>query len=119
MTLTVHTFVYDEDCQSHLLDDAEDGSDMAGTEVCRTTLWGSEAARALGARFLPELATGKLHVEPEDVDDFLEECELLHRNAATLAGGGGDRRDYVVARLANITRAALRARAVGGGVLVW
>ncbi|MFF3122462.1 hypothetical protein ACFVRD_08845 [Streptomyces sp. NPDC057908] len=119
MTLTVHTFIYDEDCRSHLLDDPEDGSDMAGTEVCRTRLWGSEAARALGARFLPELATGDLYVEPEDIDDFLAECELLHRNAATLAGGGGDRRDYVVARLANITAAALRARAVGGGVLVW
>ncbi|MCX5343443.1 hypothetical protein [Streptomyces atratus] len=119
MTLTVHTFIYDEDCRSHLLDDPEDGSNMAGTEVCRTTLWGSKAARALGARFFPELATGNLHVEPEDIDDFLEECELLHRNAATLAGSGGDRRDYVTARLANITAAALRARAVGGGVLVW
>ncbi|WP_406494320.1 hypothetical protein OG936_11330 [Streptomyces sp. NBC_00846] len=119
MTLLVHTFVYDEHGRSRLLDDPEDGSDMAGTEVCRTTLWGSDAARALGARFLPELATGDLYVEPEDVDDFLAECELLHRNASTLAGGGGHWRDYVVVRLANITRAALRARAVGGGVLVW
>ncbi|MFE7356078.1 hypothetical protein ACFU8Q_23530 [Streptomyces sp. NPDC057543] len=119
MTLSVHTFVYDEQGRSHLLDDPEDGSDMAGTEVCRTTLWGSDAARALGARFFPELATGDLYVEPEDVDDFLAECELLHRNAATLAGGSGHRRDYAAARLANITAAALRARAVGGGVLVW
>ncbi|MFJ7255322.1 hypothetical protein ACIQWV_22705 [Streptomyces sp. NPDC098085] len=119
MTLLVHTFVYDEHGGSRLLDDPEDGSDMAGTEVCRTALWGSDAARALGARFLPEPATGDLYVEPEDVDDFLAECALLHRNAAALAGGGGDRRDYVVARLAHLTRAALRTRTVGGGVLVW
>ncbi|MFJ1615370.1 hypothetical protein ACIODT_23210 [Streptomyces sp. NPDC088251] len=119
MTLLVHTFVYDEHGGSRLLDDPEDGSDMAGTEVCRTALWGSGAARALGARFLPEPATGDLYVEPEDVDDFLAECALLHRNAAALAGGGGDRRDYVAARLAHLTRAALRTRTVGGGVLVW
>ncbi|MEU9623510.1 hypothetical protein [Streptomyces sp. NPDC048155] len=89
MTLLVHTFVYDEHGGSRLLDNPEDGSDMAGTEVCRTALWGSDAARALGARFLPEPATGDLYVEPEDVDDFLAECALLHRNAAALAGGGG------------------------------
>ncbi|MFF2325575.1 MULTISPECIES: hypothetical protein [unclassified Streptomyces] len=118
MTLTVHTFTYDEDCQSPLLDDPEDGGNLAGTEICRTSLWGSDAARALGARFFPEPATGNPHVEPEDVDDFLDECALLRRDAAVLAGGGGDRQDHVVARLANITAAALRARAVGGGVLI-
>ncbi|MEU6015978.1 hypothetical protein ABZ826_18520 [Streptomyces sp. NPDC047515] len=119
MTLLVHTFVHDEQGEWHLLDGPEDGSDMAGTEVCRTTLWGSDAARALGARFLPELATGDLYVEPEDIDDFLAECELLHRHTAALAAHSGYREDYVVARLSHITAAALRARAVGGGVLVW
>ncbi|MFF9507397.1 hypothetical protein ACF1BU_13660 [Streptomyces sp. NPDC014724] len=119
MTLLVHTFVLDEQGECHLLDDPEDGSDMAGFENCRTKLWGSEAARALGARFFLELATGDLHVEPADIEAFLAECKLLHRHTAVLASHSAYREDYVVARLSNITAAALRARAVGGGVLVW
>ncbi|MCX4731946.1 hypothetical protein [Streptomyces sp. NBC_01363] len=59
MTLLVHTFVYDESEKLRLLDDPEDGSDMAGFESSRTKLWGSECARRLGARFFPE-ASGPL-----------------------------------------------------------
>ncbi|MFJ6011738.1 hypothetical protein [Streptomyces sp. NPDC092952] len=119
MTLLVHTFVHDETGRQRLLDDPEDGGDMAGFERTRTRLWGSECARALGARFLPELADGNLSVQPEDVEDFLAECALLREHTARLAEHSGYSEDYVAARLANITRAALRARSVGGGVLVW
>ncbi|MGW1410798.1 hypothetical protein [Streptomyces sp. NPDC002403] len=119
MTLLVHTFVYDEQGDCRLLDDPEDGSDMAGVENSRTRLWGSECARALGARFFPELAADDLHVQPEDIEEFLAECELLRGHTAELGAHSGYREDYVAARLANITRAALRARSVGGGVLVW
>lgn len=119
MTLLVHTFVYDEPGKLRLLDDPEDGSDMAGFESSRTRLWGSEPARAIGARFFPELAADDLYVQPEDVEDFLAECELMRGHAAELGAQSGYGEDYVAARLANITRAALRARSVGGGVLVW
>lgn len=119
MTLLVHTFVHDEHGDQQLLDDPDDGSDMAGFENSRTKLWGSPCARALGARFLPELGDDDLHVQPEDVEDFLAECRLLRGHTAELAAHSGYREDYVAARLANITRAALRARSVGGGVLVW
>ncbi|MFF8693559.1 hypothetical protein ACF08W_15295 [Streptomyces sp. NPDC015144] len=119
MSLLVHTFVYDEDGRQRLLDDPEDGSDMAGFERTRTALWGSECARALGARFLPELADGNLYVQPEDIEDFLAECALLRRHTAELAEHSGYREDYVAVRLSHIHRAALRARSVGGGVLVW
>ncbi|MET9659200.1 hypothetical protein [Streptomyces sp. NPDC006510] len=119
MTLLVHTFVYDEPEKWRLLDDPDDGSDMAGFESSRTKLWGSEHARAIGARFFPELAAGDLYVQPEDVEDFLAECELLRRHTAQLGAHSGYGEDYVADRLANITRAALRARSVGGGVLVW
>ncbi|MER5357516.1 hypothetical protein [Streptomyces sp. NPDC002785] len=44
---------------------------------------------------------------------------FLRRHTAELATHRGCQEDYVAARLANITAAALRARAVGGGVLVW
>ncbi|MGW2086678.1 hypothetical protein [Streptomyces sp. NPDC001880] len=119
MTLLVHTFVYDERGECRLLDDPDDGSDMAGFESCRTKLWGSELARTLGARCLPGLAADDLCVQPEDIEEFLAECELLRGHTARLGAVGGYREDYVAARLANITRAALRARSVGGGVLVW
>ncbi|MGW2177748.1 hypothetical protein ACWCXX_06545 [Streptomyces sp. NPDC001732] len=119
MTLLVHTFVYDEKGDWRLLDDPDDGGDMAGFESSRTKLWGSECARALGARFLPRLADENMFVEPGEVEDFLAECELLHGNTAVLGAHSGYGEDYVVARLGNINRAALRARAVGGGVLVW
>ncbi|MEV5197656.1 hypothetical protein [Streptomyces sp. NPDC053720] len=119
MTLLVHTFVHDEQGKWQLLDDPDDGSDMAGFESSRTKLWGSEHARAVGARFFPELAADDLHVQPEDVEDFLAECELMRRHTAELGAHSGYGEEYVAARLANITRAALRARSVGGGVLVW
>ncbi|MEU3220381.1 hypothetical protein [Streptomyces sp. NPDC006971] len=119
MTLLVHTFVYDGDGTSRLLDDPEDGSDMAGFESTRTGLWGSGYTRALGARFFPELADGILRVEPEDIGEFLTECALLGRHTAMLAARGGYWEDYVAVRLANITAAARRARSVGGGVLIW
>ncbi|MFI5770019.1 hypothetical protein ACIA74_15925 [Streptomyces sp. NPDC051658] len=118
MTLLVHTFVHDESEKLRLLDDPEDGSDMAGFESSRTKLWGSECARRLGARFFPELAADDLYVQPEDVEDFLAECELLRGHTTALGAHSGYGKDYVTARLANITRAALRARSVGGGVLV-
>ncbi|MFF3951777.1 hypothetical protein ACFYY1_01075 [Streptomyces sp. NPDC001890] len=119
MTLLVHTFVYDGPGKLRLLDDPEDGSDMAGFESSRTRLWGSEHARAVGARFLPRLAADDLYVQPEEVEDFLAECELLRGHTAELGAHSGYGEKYVAARLANITRAALRARPVGGGVLVW
>ncbi|MFD7491524.1 hypothetical protein ACFV8T_03785 [Streptomyces sp. NPDC059832] len=118
MTLLVHTFVHDGAEKPRLLDDPEDGSDMAGFESSRTKLWGSECARRLGARFFPEPATGDLYVQPEDVEAFLAECELMRGHTTQLGAHSGYGRDYVAARLANITRAALRARSVGGGVLV-
>ncbi|MEL5955650.1 hypothetical protein AADR41_12865 [Streptomyces sp. CLV115] len=119
MTLLVHTFVHDGPGKLRLLDDPGDGGDMAGFESSRTRLWGSEPARALGARFLPRLADDDLCVQPEDIEEFLAECELLRGHTAELGAHSGYREDYVADRLANITRAALRARSVGGGVLVW
>ncbi|MCX4969508.1 hypothetical protein OHA98_33075 [Streptomyces sp. NBC_00654] len=119
MTLLVHTYLPGEEGAWDFLDDPPDGRDMAGFESCRTRLWGAEPARALGARFLPRLATDMLLVEPEEVADFLAECELLRPHTEALAAHGGYRADYVAQRLANIAAAGERARAVGGGVIVW
>ncbi|MFI8104964.1 hypothetical protein [Streptomyces sp. NPDC086023] len=119
MSLLVHTFVLDADGGYDLLEDPEHGRTLAGYESTRTRLWGSAGTRALGARFLPRLDGGDLYVEREEVDDFLEECAALRPHLTRLALEGGYEPDYVSARLANIVAAAHRAKAVGGGVLVW
>jgi hypothetical protein len=118
MTLLVHTFVRGKSDKPHILDDPPDGSDMARFESCRTGLWGSERVRALGARFLPELASYDLYVEPEHMEDVRAECELLRPHAAELDARCGYREGYEAERLANITAAARRAQDVGGWVLV-
>ncbi|NML51471.1 hypothetical protein HHL19_15470 [Streptomyces sp. R302] len=58
--------------------------------------------RALGTRFFPRLDGCDLHIQPEEVDDFLAECEAVRPHLAALAEQGGYAPDYV-----------------GGGVLVW
>ncbi|MEE1843312.1 hypothetical protein ABZ776_28410 [Streptomyces sp. NPDC007076] len=60
MTLLVHTFVHDRPGKPRPLDAPEDGGDMAGLESSRTRPWGSEPARALGARLLPRPADDDL-----------------------------------------------------------
>ncbi|MFM9371825.1 hypothetical protein [Streptomyces sp. Da 82-17] len=119
MSLLVHTFVRDAADGFVLLEDPAHGKTLAGFETTRTRLWGSDAIRALGARFFPRLDGDDLYVEPPDVDAFLAECEALRPHLADLARQGGYETDYVGRRFDNIVAAAHRAKSVGGGVLVW
>ncbi|THA78479.1 hypothetical protein E6R60_06280 [Streptomyces sp. A0642] len=117
MSLLVHTYVRGASGTRYFLDDPDDN--LAGFEKSRTKLWGSQAARDLGARFFPQLAASDLYVEPEDARAFLAECDLLGDHLAELGEHSGYGADYVQARLANIREAAVRAVDVGGGVIVW
>lgn len=119
MTLLVHTFVYDADGGHHFLEDPEHGDTLAGFESTRTRLWGSEAFRSLGSRFFPRLDGDDLCVEREEIDDFLAECEAIRPHLGHLAVQTGYDTGYVTKRFDNIVAAALRARAEGGGILVW
>ncbi|MFE2018943.1 hypothetical protein ACFW9O_12995 [Streptomyces sp. NPDC059499] len=119
MTLLVHTYVYDADGTREFLEDPEYADTMAGFESTRGRLWGSEAIRALGARFFPRLDGGDLYVEPVEVDDFLAECEVVRAHVDHLAERSGYDADYITARFDNIVAAAVRAKAEGGGVIVW
>ncbi|MEV6204172.1 hypothetical protein AB0M64_29975 [Streptomyces sp. NPDC051771] len=119
MSLLVHTFVLDADGRREILESPPGGGDLAGFESTRAELWGSPGMRALGARFFPRLDGDDLHVEPEEVEDFLAECETVRPHLADLAGQGGYAPDYVAVRFGHIVAAAHRAREVGGGVLVW
>ncbi|MBZ4321407.1 hypothetical protein [Streptomyces huiliensis] len=125
MSLSVDVFLVDEDGAVHLLDVPEGCSDLAGFEQWRTTVWGSEAVRASGARFLPVLADGDLRVDAGQVRAFRRECAALRENLEEVLAGlrplrtVDELRDQLSARLANIEDAAWRAEEAGGGVLIW
>ena len=121
----MRVFVLDGDGRRTLLDTPDTGASLAGFESFRVTVWGSDAVRALGARFFPMLAERDLTVAPGDVAAFLDECAVLRADLdgiAPPADSGHTHewyREVVSARLANIEAAGRRALEVGGGVLIW
>ncbi|MCG6500037.1 hypothetical protein [Kitasatospora sp. A2-31] len=119
MSLLVHTFVYDAAGGRDFLEDPEYGDTLAGFESTRTRLWGSMAIRSLGSRFFPRLDGEDLYVERDEIDDFLTECEAIRPYLNHFAGQCGYDADYVTKRFDNIVAAALRAKAEGGGIVVW
>ncbi len=119
MSLLVHTFVHGPDGGRDFLEDPESGATLAGFESTRTQLWGAETVRALGARFFPTLHGGDLYVEPDEIDAFLAECEMLRPHLARLAARSGYELRYVTHRFGNIVAAAVRAKARNGGIVVW
>ncbi|MFF8593160.1 hypothetical protein ACF061_17335 [Streptomyces sp. NPDC015220] len=125
MTLSVDVFVRGPDGRMRVLDVAEGCSDSAGPESWRTTVWGSDAVRSLGARHLPRVREEWLVVETEELPEFLGEIGLVRAGlgsiAAVLRGPFTEEecRQGLAGRLDNIEAAALRARRIGGGVLIW
>jgi hypothetical protein len=97
--------------------DWEHGHQLAGLERARWELWGSEAVRRRGAKFLPQLADSDLWVAPEELDGFVSEVRDLLADIDGLRaelGRGPDCSlpDY----LNNFLRAAEYAQTRGGGV---
>ncbi|MGW9046578.1 hypothetical protein ACWGQL_29020 [Streptomyces lydicus] len=121
MSLNVDTYVYEANGEWTLLEDPDDdySKTMAGFERSRSKLWGSEAVRVLGARFFPRLDGGNLRVEPWEIDDFLAECEAIRPHFDHLGEVSGYGTEYVTRCLNNIVAASVRAKAEGGGVIVW
>jgi hypothetical protein len=140
MSLSVDVYVPRAEGGIEVLDVPPGCSDVAGWERWRTEVWGSEAVRALGARFFPRLAVEDLAVAPDEVSEFLAECDLIrthlariadHMTAEAEAGSGSaeartasrkshaEHADDVSRRLDNIVNAARRALGVGGGVIIW
>jgi len=125
MSLSVKVFVVGEDGKRNLLDVPEGSSDLAGFERWRTSVWGSEAVRSLGARQFPILASGDLTVAPDQVSDFLGECALIRSNLELIAPSADPAKSHakyvrqISERLRNIEEAAEHARSVRGGVIIW
>ncbi|MBR8639442.1 hypothetical protein KEF29_09310 [Streptomyces tuirus] len=125
MSLSVDVFLREPDGKMLILDVPEGRDDSAGFESWRTVVWGSEPVRALGARFLPVLADDDLEVEVEEVAEFLDEVALLRGHLDAIAEstrgprGLEEHRRGLVRRLRNLEVAALHARVIDGGVIVW
>ena len=125
VSLIVYVFLFDEDHKMTLLDPPTRGAELAGFESFRTTVWGSDAMRALGARYFPILNGGDLTVLPEQVADFLRECATVEANVEAIAPNANPHHthewyvDTVLGSLANIRAAAERALELGGGVVIW
>lgn len=119
MTLLVNVFTLDKAGKTEVLDSSPDGSDLGGHEAMRTLLWGSSSIRSIGARYLPELASGDLWVMPDRIESFLMECDLVQAHIPEISASTGLREDYITFRLNNMIKAAQRAKGLGGGVVVW
>lgn len=118
MSLVISTFWRDP-----ITGDAQESTDWdhghytAGVERARWDLWGSDALRRRGARFLPQLAESDLWVEPEDLDAFVAEVRALLADVDALRAELGRGPDCALPHyLGNFLRAADLARAKGGGI---
>jgi hypothetical protein len=120
MSLIVCTFHRDPVTGAYIDDPypEEPGRDLAGFEVWRTKVWGTDGAIRRGAYFLSTLAKSDLYVEHEELDTFEAECQLLLRDiegfAAEIEGDGAAIRH----RLENFLWTIERARETGGGVYI-
>ena len=121
----MEVFVREPDGGIRILDVPDDVYRSGGFESWRTTVWGSEFVRSLGARFLPVLADDDLYVEAGEVPEFRREVALLRSRLDELAhrterpGTVEERRHQLETRLRIIEDSIRKALEIGGGVLLW
>ena len=118
-------FVREPDGKRRILDVPDGVYQSGGFESWRTTVWGSEFVRSLGARFLPVLAEADLCVEAEDVPEFRREVAMLRSRLDEVAHGTQrprtveEHRDDIEIRLQIVEESSRKALELGGGVLIW
>jgi hypothetical protein len=59
--------------------------DAAGFESYREELWGSMSLTRRGARFFPKINGADLFVYPEDLTEFVAECQMIEAESAAIA----------------------------------
>ena len=127
MSLDIAVWIPDDDAYAgrNVVADPPGTSTGVGAESFRDELWGSAAARRLGAMFLPQLADitvenrGNLQVPPGQLDAFEQECVLLAENVEQLSAATGYDADRILHYLTNMQHAVKRAKAVRGGIIIW
>ncbi|HEY1016567.1 MAG TPA: hypothetical protein VGE07_27900 [Herpetosiphonaceae bacterium] len=117
MTLSVHRVLIVEGEQVFV--DVDHPLTMAGFEVCRRDVWGSEALIALGAQVLPKLRSDDVYAFDEELLLLERDVELLFDHLAAVAEATGYREDFIRHRAGNIRDAVIWAKANGGGVIIW
>ncbi|MFD5796910.1 hypothetical protein ACFWIO_25980 [Streptomyces diastatochromogenes] len=119
MSLSVDVVVRGPDGEFDVLDVPEGCDDSVGFESWRWKVWGSDAVRSLGARWFPLLDGEWLEVATEELPEFLAEIALLRAHLDLIGGATGVDPWGIGRRLDTIEAAALRARRLGAGVLIW
>lgn len=125
MSIDIAVWVSDENADWRVIDAPPEVSTAVGGERCRYDLWGSAAAKRLGATYLPRLGDidevnrGMLRVPPGELEAFDSECALLTENVERLEAATGYDTDRILGYLGNMRDANARARAVGGGIVIW
>jgi hypothetical protein len=120
MSLLVYAYTRGQDGQVQEVDELPDppSSDLAGFEVTRMDLWGSDAVRALGLELLPTLREGDVYAEGDDLRRLAEEVATLRKSIAGVSAATEYSEVFIAARLDNIDAAIRIARRVGGGVYI-
>ncbi|WP_425886982.1 hypothetical protein [Micromonospora zamorensis] len=127
MSLDIRVWIPDGDAYAgrQIVVDPPGTSTGVGAESFRYKLWGSAAARRLGATFLPQLGDitvenhAELQVPPDQLDVFEQECVLLEESVERLSAATGYDADRILHYLTNMRDAVARARAVHGGIIIW
>ncbi len=106
-----------------LLAENEVWRNLAGPEVWRTQVYGSQEARSLGLMLLPTLAKHDINVQGEELNRLGEEINILIQNVALFAAippplvrALEDESDEILARFTNIANAVIEAKELNGGV---
>lgn len=124
MSLLAEVFVREPDDRIRILDVPQGVDPSGGSESWRTTLWGSEFVRSLGARFLPVPAARDLYAEARDVPGFRREVALPCSRLDEVAHGTErprtveEHRGQIGTRLRIIEESIRMALEIGGGVLI-
>ena len=119
MSLLVNVYTRTSDGKMAIVDPAEHADELAGFESYRQKVYGSDAARALGLRLLPQLDGDNLYAEGADVDRLRAEAEIALANIEQFEAEADAPAASLRPRFENIIAAARRAVELGGGVVIW
>ena len=107
-----------------LLVESESWRTIAGPEVWRTKVYGSQEARSLVLTLLPSLSEGDIDVQGEELNRLGEGINLLIQNVAlfaaisppTLAPSLKEVNEGMLFCFTNIAKAVVEAKGLNGGV---
>ena len=119
MSLSVHAYILDENDKMVYYDTRDSSETLAGFEVYRTEVYGSELAERLGFKVLPTLASGDIYAQGQEVNQLKAEAEIIMREALAFAEQFKNDAETIKYRADNIRKACIRARKMQGRVVVW